>query len=1544
MRSSHCFFSAVIWPLLLVFVIFFSPSAESAVVYVNHAATGANDGGSWSNAYVSLQDALAASVSGDEIWVAEGLYKPGTLGDSRTNTFWIGEDISLYGGFEGGESSLDERDWEAYVTVLSGDFAGNDITNAQGVVLDWSDVVGNDNCYDVVTVWGAVCTIDGFTITGGRGDVDDLRFLPHGAGNGLNAAWGNLTLSNLVFRGNHGNTKPGGAIYFWESTGTVSHVSFIGNNGSDGGAVFCRDASIVFTDVLFQENDAIDEGTTVSGGGLYVYGTNTYVFDCQFISNSSVKTGGGLATYHNIVVSNVLFQGNSALTGGGMWDPGGSTLTDCRFIDNTAERGGGLGSKQIYATGTYTRLLFQGNYATNSGGGIYIETAAPVVRDSTFTGNRSGFAGGAVWCSALSPKLINVIIRSNSATYGSAVQVQSGGINLTGASIYGNTGTYLLYNMVEAWKGMDIRNSIIWGNGGSVFGTTYLNSNVATARYSIVQSGYPAAWVCDHVSTNDPRFIDATGGNLRLGTDSPAVDAGDNTVTDPSLPLTDFAGNPRRSDIPSVPDTGNGTAPIVDMGAYEVQMGDGTYIGGDGGLWSATNSWEAGMIADGTNATAYFSEDEYMMVYLDSNRTLGHIVAGGGTSTYCRVEPDGGYWLTFETDSGTPSIRASNTTVMLRCRVGGSQGLDKRGDGVLNITSGSCTYSGVLNVYEGLFEAGRSNAFGLGGAGNETVVHDGAGAWLAPSIHMGESITLTGAGPTPHNAALILSESNTVSGSITLAGDARIGTLASVGSGTSTITGAIGLPAAALLTVTTRVVDLTIGGAVTGSGTIRKSGTETLCLAGTNTYSGGTVIEQGALRVSTDANMGDASGALSLEGGLLQVSGTNFGTMTRNVVGTEPGSGIEIEDALNSVILTGTLTGDDLTKSGPGVLALRGGGGGFTGTFVVAEGTLAAGIGNSLGENMRVSLSSGTVLLVEDNEAVGSLVGASGSLLKLEGHNFQIGPDGSDGTYAGDIEGPGWLRKTGSGTVLLGGSLSVTGQVTVEAGALRLTGANEGMVGTIQVYTGAALYAGVGNSLGDSTRVILDGGSAYISEGGELFGSLTGAGRITLSNGYGFTIGVDNSDMDLSGSLEGAGPVTKQGTGTLRFSGDGTNYLGDITCAGGSFVVAGGDLVAGELAVGLSGGSRLAISNGTMQTKGLARLGHVASRAGTLEIAAAGLLVCDAGLVVGETGTGAVTQAAGSVAVTGGQSLYIAEDAGSDGAYLLHGGSLDVSGDLCIGGNASALSSTGLLSVAAAASLTVDGTLNIWTGARLVAAGTLTADVLNAGVMDPEGSFTTLTLDGSYTQEAGGELFIDVGGINRGVTHDAVNVTGTASPGGTLVVRLADGYTPALGDRFDLLDWGALTPGAAFDVIDLPALPAGREWCTNQLYADGSLLVGLPSAWLERFGLSPTNDPFGDLDQDTFTTSEEYTADTNPGDSNDYLRIATIHHDSSAVIQFISSSNCLYTLSGSSNLLDGFWSGIQGVNPRMGAGGLDTMTDTNMPPGGPFYRISVERP
>jgi hypothetical protein len=85
--------------------------------------------------------------------------------------------------------------------------------------------------------------------------------------------------------------------------------------------------------------------------------------------------------------------------------------------------------------------------------------------------------------------------------------------------------------------------------------------------YSDVWGGYPGAGNMNA----DPEFVDAAGGNCRLGVFSPCVDAGNNAAVPPGV-TTDLDGNPRFVDEPRVPDSGAGTPPIVDMGAYERQL------------------------------------------------------------------------------------------------------------------------------------------------------------------------------------------------------------------------------------------------------------------------------------------------------------------------------------------------------------------------------------------------------------------------------------------------------------------------------------------------------------------------------------------------------------------------------------------------------------------------------------------------------------------------------------------------------------------------------------------------------------------------------------------------------------------------------------------------------------------------------------------------------------------------------------------------------------------------------------------------------------
>ncbi|NGM89822.1 hypothetical protein G5B35_21205, partial [Parapusillimonas sp. SGNA-6] len=157
------------------------------IIYVNHAATGSNNGTSWTDAFTSLQAAINSASAGDEIWVAKGTYLPtdnlqGTTTD-RDKTFTLREGVKVYGGFAGSElADFDRstRNFETNETILSGDFDGNDavFTDVNSTV---ESINGNEeNAYHVVMSWNnsPATVLDGFTIKGGNANQTGAAHTP----------------------------------------------------------------------------------------------------------------------------------------------------------------------------------------------------------------------------------------------------------------------------------------------------------------------------------------------------------------------------------------------------------------------------------------------------------------------------------------------------------------------------------------------------------------------------------------------------------------------------------------------------------------------------------------------------------------------------------------------------------------------------------------------------------------------------------------------------------------------------------------------------------------------------------------------------------------------------------------------------------------------------------------------------------------------------------------------------------------------------------------------------------------------------------------------------------------------------------------------------------------------------------------------------------------------------------------------------------------------------------------------------------------------
>ena len=198
-----------------------------------------------------------------------------------------------------------------------------------------------------------------------------------------------------------------------------------------------------------------------------------------------------------------------------------------------------------------TDVVFRSNSAGNYGGGMFNRTdCSPSLTNVAFWDNEATVqdGGGMRNSNGSSPTLVNVTLSGNSA-------LGRGG----GISNYWETSSTLA-------------NCILWGNSAFEGDQLFNESSTATITTSLVGGGCPDDSTCyDPLLDEDPLFVDPAGGDLRLRRGSPAIDAGDNAAV-PAGVTTDLAGRPRFVDVPSVVDTGSGTPPIIDMGAYEKQL------------------------------------------------------------------------------------------------------------------------------------------------------------------------------------------------------------------------------------------------------------------------------------------------------------------------------------------------------------------------------------------------------------------------------------------------------------------------------------------------------------------------------------------------------------------------------------------------------------------------------------------------------------------------------------------------------------------------------------------------------------------------------------------------------------------------------------------------------------------------------------------------------------------------------------------------------------------------------------------------------------
>ncbi|MEJ7686761.1 MAG: autotransporter-associated beta strand repeat-containing protein [Variovorax sp.] len=343
---------------------------------------------------------------------------------------------------------------------------------------------------------------------------------------------------------------------------------------------------------------------------------------------------------------------------------------------------------------------------------------------------------------------------------------------------------------------------------------------------------------------------------------------------------------------------------------------------------------------------------------------------------------------------------------------------------------------------------------------------------------------------------LFLAGTNTYSGGTTVNTFATlaVGTDASLGATVGTLTLDQGILRAYTPLTIARSIQLgqagggfqgsmNITGTISGVGRLTKLGSGTLVLSGNNSYAGGTRIGSGgALSVSSDANLGAATGAVTLTGGTLRNTAAIDTARAFEILAQ--GGTLQTDERLQ---LSGTVTGDGrLTKTGGGELTLNGPNT-YAGGTALTRGRLNVGHDSALGTG---------VLAMDDDTTLGfnaDRLDLDNAIVFTRSRERTFDTGGNNATLSGAISGAGDLGKLGSGTLLLSGANSYTGSTKLLQGTLRAGAANAFSPASAHIVAAGTVLDTAG--LPQTVAALDNGGTVSLQ-------SAAPGGTLTVTGGY----------------------------------------------------------------------------------------------------------------------------------------------------------------------------------------------------------------------------------------------------------------------------------------------------------------------------------------------------------------------------------------------------------------------------------------------------------
>jgi predicted outer membrane repeat protein len=420
-------------------------------------ASEVQDGLSWATAFSELQRGVDEAGPGREVWVKAGRYRAAAPNDP---VLVLSDAVEVYGGFSGAETHRGARDPAPTLTILDGDFAGDD---SETPAIDATHPAGNpaanraDNSQHVVYS-AEDARLDGVSIYHGHATGSGVQ-----GGGGLFALHPRMTLENVRFDGNSAVGSGGAILCVDRCDLTLTNASFEGNRAANGGAIHASPTSTQGQRFLLLENVELLRNVALVHGGAIDVRAGVPVAASSLLCAENEAEAGGCAFLRDgrFELENVELLDNVVATGAGAVYALHSalTLTSARVLRNRAVDGGGV---VVWAGSASIEDAFFSENSAKHGAALFVYDATLSLEDSEASHNAAVTWGGIAYADLASLTLDGLFLTTNSSAYGGGFMMRRSTFSLRNSEMRGNTAEV---------------------SGGAIYGDSSTDADIENVRF-----------------------------------------------------------------------------------------------------------------------------------------------------------------------------------------------------------------------------------------------------------------------------------------------------------------------------------------------------------------------------------------------------------------------------------------------------------------------------------------------------------------------------------------------------------------------------------------------------------------------------------------------------------------------------------------------------------------------------------------------------------------------------------------------------------------------------------------------------------------------------------------------------------------------------------------------------------------------------------------------------------------------------------------------------------------------------------------------------